>query len=99
MTDNLVIEGDAGTITVPGGTLTAVVTRAAEGVAGTRVRRRGASVEVAGSSAHVRLDLVVGYGTVLPEAGPAIQRSVTDALARMCGLTSTAVDLHVEDVE
>lgn len=99
MTDSLVIEGDAGTITVPGGTLTAVVTRAAEGIPGTRVRRRGAAVDVAGGTARVRLDLTVRYGSVLPDVGPQIQRVVADALTQMCGVTTSAVDLHVEELE
>lgn len=99
MTDSLVIEDDAGTITIPGATLTAVATRAAEGVAGTRVRRRGASVDVAGEAVHVRLDLTVRYGSVLPDVGPQVQRAVADALAQMCGVHATAVDLHVEDIE
>lgn len=99
MTDSLVIEGDAGTITVPGGTLISVVTRAAEGIAGTRVRRRGATVDVAAGTARVRLDVTLRYGTVVPDGAPQVQRAVADALAQMCGLHAGAVDLHVEELE
>jgi uncharacterized alkaline shock family protein YloU len=99
MTDSLVIDGDAGTITIPGGTLVSVVTRAAESIAGTRVRRRGATVDVAAGSARVRLDLTMRYGAVLPDVGPQVQRVVADALAQMCGVTTSAVDLHVEELE
>jgi uncharacterized alkaline shock family protein YloU len=99
MTDSFAIEGDAGTITVPGGTLTSVVTRAAEAVDGARIRRRGVNVVVAEGSARVRIDLSFRYGVVLPQAGAEVQRVVADALAQMFGLETTAVDLHVEELE
>lgn len=99
MSDNHVIEGDHGTITVPGGTLAALVTRAAQSVDGAKVRRRGVDLKLAGDEARIRLELNVRYGAVLPEVGRDVQDAVAGALARMCGIEAATVSLHVEELE
>jgi len=98
---SLVIEGDAGTITVPSATLTSLVTLAVEGVDGARVRRgrSHAEVEIADGRARVTLELVARYGEILPQLARQVQEQVTDVLATMCGLVVETVDVEVEEVE
>jgi uncharacterized alkaline shock family protein YloU len=98
---SLVIEGEAGTSTVPSATLTSLVTLAVEGVDGARVRRgrRHAEVEIADGRARVTLELAARYGEILPQLARQVQEQVTDVLATMCGLVVEAVDVEVEEVE
>jgi uncharacterized alkaline shock family protein YloU len=83
------------------GAMTQIVVRAAEGVEGARVRRRRGKVAVAigEGRARVDLELAVEYGRVLPDVARDVQREVTDALTRMCGVTVDAVDVSVEELE
>lgn len=99
MSDSHVIDGDIGTIHVPSGTLAALVTRAAESVAGAKVRRRGVDVKLSDGAARVRIELNARHGLVLPELGRDVQAAIARALSTMCGLAATAVDLHVEELE
>jgi uncharacterized alkaline shock family protein YloU len=83
------------------GAMTQIVVRAAEGVEGARVRRRRrkVAVEIGEGHARVDLELAVEYGRVLPDVARDVQREVTDALTRMCGVTVDAVDVSVEELE
>ena len=101
MSDGLTIPSDDGTISVAPAALSAVVVRAAESVDGVRVRRpkRGVEVEIAGETARVELELAARYGVVLPDAAQDAQQRVSDALARMCGLATSTVDVNFEELE
>ena len=101
MSDGLTIPSDDGTITVTPAALSAVVARAAESVDGVRVRRpkRGVEIEIAGETARVELELAARYGVVLPDAAQDAQQRVSDALARMCGLATSTVDVNFEELE
>ena len=101
MSDGLTIPSDGGTISVTPAALSAVVVRAAESVDGVRVRRpkRGVEVEIAGETVRVELELAALYGIVLPDAAQDAQERVSDALARMCGLATSTVDVNFEELE
>jgi uncharacterized alkaline shock family protein YloU len=88
-------------IKVTDGAMTQIVVRAVEGVEGARLRRARRKVEVSieDGRARVDLELAVAYGKVLPDVARDVQREVADALARMCGLTTDAVDVSVEELE
>jgi uncharacterized alkaline shock family protein YloU len=101
MSDGLTIPTDDGTISVTPAALSAVVVRAAESVDGVRVRRpkRGVEVEIAGETARVELELAARYGVVLPDAAQDAQQRVSNALAGMCGLATSTVDVNFEELE
>jgi uncharacterized alkaline shock family protein YloU len=98
---DLVIRGDAGTITVPAGVIARIVRRAAHGVDGARVRRprRGLEVELDAGRAAISLELAVRYGTVLPDLAREVQARVSDALRTMCGLDVERVELAIEELD
>jgi uncharacterized alkaline shock family protein YloU len=98
---SFVLTEPRGTITVTHAVLAGLVTRAAEGVAGARVRRgrRRLDVAVSDGTAHVRLELTAPYGAVLPELARAVQERVAEALTTMCRVELEAVDVSVEEVE
>jgi uncharacterized alkaline shock family protein YloU len=98
---NYVVREAAGTITVTPAALTQLVVHAAEAVGGARVRRgrRHLEIEIEDGKAHVELELSARYGAVLPEVARDVQERVADALATMCGVDVTAVDVSVEEVE
>jgi uncharacterized alkaline shock family protein YloU len=81
--------------------VTQIVVRAAEAVEGARVRRprRHLDVEIDGDSARVALELTVTFGKVLPEVARDVQERVASALGTMCGVTVTAVDVSVEELD
>ena len=101
MSDALTIPSDSGTISVTAAALSSVDVRAAESVHGVRVRRpkRGVEVEIAGETARVELELAARYGVVLPDAAQNAQQRVSDALARMCGLATSTIDVNFEELE
>ena len=101
MSDALTIPSDEGTITVTPAALSALVVRAAESVDGVRVRRpkRDVEIEITGEGPRVALDLAARYGLVLPDAAHETQQHVSDALARMCGLAASAVDVNFEELD
>jgi uncharacterized alkaline shock family protein YloU len=80
--------------------VTQIVVRAAEEVAGARVRRprRHLVVEIDDGSARVALELTVAYGKVVPEVARAVQEHVAAALGTMCAVTVTGVDVSVEEL-
>lgn len=80
---SLVIDHDAGSITVPDSTLLAIAVMAAERVDGIRVLRR-ATVDL--DEQVVRLPVSVRRGEPLLAAGRAAQDAVGSALETMCGL-------------
>jgi uncharacterized alkaline shock family protein YloU len=100
MSEQLVLNEPAGTISVPAATLTGIVAQAAELVDGARVRRprRGIDVDVNGSRANVTVRLAARYGAVLPQLGEGVQEQVAEALERMCGLRVRAVDVAIEEL-
>jgi uncharacterized alkaline shock family protein YloU len=99
MSDAYVLPGPGGSITVSRGALALIVRRAAESVAGARVRgRRGLELRVDGGSAQVELALAAPYGVVLPGLARAVQERVAAALATMCALTAS-VDVAVEELD
>jgi uncharacterized alkaline shock family protein YloU len=101
MTDAHVIESSAGTITVPPAVLTRIVVGAAAGVPAARARRprRGVELDVDGGRVRVALELAVGFGEVVPDVAAGVQRRVAEALATMCELEVTAVDVAVEELD
>jgi uncharacterized alkaline shock family protein YloU len=80
--------------------LTQIVVRAAEQVAGVRVRRprRHLEVEIAEGRARVELELAVVYGKLLHEVAAEVQEHVAQAVGTMCGVDVTAVDVSVEEL-
>jgi uncharacterized alkaline shock family protein YloU len=100
MSDQLLLTGPEGTISVPAATLARIVVRAAELAEGARVRRprRGVDVDVSGESANVTLRLEARYGTVLPALARTVQQEVAGALEQMCGLEVTTVDVSIEEL-
>jgi uncharacterized alkaline shock family protein YloU len=99
--DGHTIPGGTGSIRIEGSALAGLVVTAAELVDGARVRRprRGVEVEIEDGRARVELELAARYGSVLPELGEAVQRSVADALARASGLSVTSVDVAILELE
>ena len=69
MSDDRVLEGEGGSITISAGALEQVVRQAAESVDGARVPRprRGLELEVDGDAARVELDLAARNGLVLTD--------------------------------
>ncbi|MFI6536253.1 Asp23/Gls24 family envelope stress response protein [Nonomuraea sp. NPDC050547] len=59
---------------------------------------QGVSVEVGERQAAVDLDLVVEYGTAIPDLAGAVRKNVVSAVERMCGLEVTEVNIKVDDV-
>jgi uncharacterized alkaline shock family protein YloU len=98
-----VVPEAAGTITVTPPALAGLVIQAAEAVDGVQVRRGrrrlDVDVDVALGEASVRLELTARYGLVLPEAAREVQKRVADALATMCAVRVSGVDVSVEEVE
>lgn len=96
-----VIDEGVGTITVTPATLAELVVKAAETVDGARVRRgrRRLDIDLSSGDARVRLELVARYGVVLPAIAREVQAKVSEALATMCAVPVTAVDVAVEEVE
>jgi uncharacterized alkaline shock family protein YloU len=96
-----VVQEPGGTITVTPAALTQLVVQAAETVEGARVRRgrRHLEIEIADGKARVELELTARYGAVLPDVAEEVQACVADALATMCGVDVTQVDVSVEGVE
>ena len=90
----------AGTIRIEGVALAGLVVAAAELVDGARVRRpkRGLDLQIEDGRARVELELAARYGTVLPELGQAVQRSVAEALERAASLQAT-VDVSIEELD
>jgi len=80
--------------------VTQIVVRAAEGAEGARVRRpkRHLDVQIDDGGASVDLELAVDYGRVLPDVVREVQERVAAALATMCGVTVTAVNVSVEEL-
>ena len=90
---------EAGTVTVTDDVLQQIVVLAAEAGGGVRVRRRHTEIAVDRSGARVVLSLDVEYGRVLPDVARAVQTQVVSALGSMCGVTVTAVDVTVEELD
>jgi len=80
---NLVLDTDAGTITVPSSTLLSIAVTAAERVEGIHVLRRR-SVEL--GEPLVRLSVSARRGEPLLELGRAAQDEVASSLRAMCAL-------------
>jgi len=59
---------------------------------------QGVSVEVGERQAAVDLDLVVEYGSAIPEVSAAVRANVTSAIERMTGLEVTEVNIRIDDV-
>jgi uncharacterized alkaline shock family protein YloU len=81
--------------------VTQIIVKAAEVVEGARVRRprRHLDVEIDAGSARVELELTVAYGKVLPDVARDVQERVAAALGTMCGVTVTAVNVSVEELD
>jgi uncharacterized alkaline shock family protein YloU len=95
----LTVVDEGGTVIVTDAALQQIVLQAAEAVEGARVRRRNAEIAVDRSGARVMLSLGVSYGRVLPDVARAVQEQVSSALGSMCGVTVTAVDVTVEELD
>jgi uncharacterized alkaline shock family protein YloU len=97
---SFVLDEPNGTITVTASTLAAIITRAAESVDGTHVRRgrRRLDVDFGDRRARVRLELSARYGLVLPQLAREVQERVSTVLSTMFDVTVEAVDVSVEEV-
>ena len=96
-----VLDEPGGTITVTAPVLADLVTQAAEGVDGARVRRgrRRPEIEVGADGWRVHLELAARYGVVLPDVARRVQEQVAEALTTMCKVTVETIDVSVEEVE
>ena len=90
----LVHQGPNGTVSIPETVLAEIAARAAESVAGVRVRRKR-TVDV--EARLVRLEIDAPRTAPLTETGEAVQDAVATALERMCGLAAR-VDVAVEEL-
>jgi uncharacterized alkaline shock family protein YloU len=90
---SFIVEGESGTITVPGAVLAGIAERAAETVDGVHVRRRRADVE----TRTVTLGLTSRRGEPLTSVGERVQEQVVAAFLTMCGLAVT-VDVAIEEL-
>ena len=99
--DGHTIEGGGGSIRISGEALAGLVVAASEQVDGARIRRprRDLDVVVKDGRAQVTLVLAARYGTVLPELGTAVQRSVSEALQASTGLEVDGVDVAIEELD
>jgi uncharacterized alkaline shock family protein YloU len=59
---------------------------------------QGVAVEVGETQAAIDLDLVVEYGTAIPDLAGAVRKNVVSAVERMCGLEVTEVNIKIDDV-
>ena len=101
MSNEHVVDAEAGKITISADALEQIVIRAAEAAGGARVRRprRGLEVDVRDGRAAVELELAARFGAVLPELARDVQQRIADALATMCGLGVTSIDVSIEELE
>jgi uncharacterized alkaline shock family protein YloU len=90
----LVHQSANGTVTIPEPVLVEIAARAAESVAGVRVRRKRV-VDV--DAKLVRLEIDAPRTAPLVETGAAVQDAVATALVDMCGLAAR-VDVAVEEL-
>jgi uncharacterized alkaline shock family protein YloU len=93
------IVSDEGTVTVTDAALAQIVHSAAEQVDGVRVRRRQTAIVMEEEGARIELVLAVAFGRILPDAARAVQERVSSALGTMCGVTVSAVDVIVEELD
>jgi uncharacterized alkaline shock family protein YloU len=99
VSDELVLEEPAGTVSVPAAALDRIVSRAAERVDGARARRRrGVEIALDGGTATVSLQLAARYGVVLPQLVERVQAEVREVLETMFGLDVKRVDVTVEEL-
>ena len=91
----LVVEGAAGTISIPDSVLVAIAVRAAEGVEGLRVRRRR-TIDL--DARVVRLAVAARRGDEpLADLGRRVQEEVVRALKATCGL-DVKVDVAIGEL-
>ena len=97
--DHLVVDEPLGRVELTGPALASLVVRAAESVPGVRIRRprRGLTVAIDGSSAHVTVAMTGPLDGTLTEVGESAQHAVADAVRVMTGLTVT-VDVTFEEL-
>jgi hypothetical protein len=91
---SLVIDGEAGSITVPDSTLLAIAVTAAQRVEGIQVLRR-ASIDL--DERVVRLPVSARRGEPLLELGRAAQDEVARSLESMCGI-SPRIELTIAEL-
>jgi uncharacterized alkaline shock family protein YloU len=98
--DDFAIETPTGRIAVTGAALSTHVVRAAETVAGVRVRRprRGLKIVIGDGGVHVDVRLNVVAGAQLPVVGDDVQQAISAALGRATGQTVT-VDVVIEEID
>ncbi len=95
----VLVSGEGGSVRVSEAALVQLVDGAVAAVEGARLRkRRRLSLELADGHARAELEVAVAYGSVLPEMARAVQASVREALARMCGVEVDAVDVAVVEL-
>ena len=95
----VLVSGEGGSVRVSEAALVQLVDGAVAAVEGARLRkRRRLSLELDDGHARAELEVAVAYGSVLPEMARAVQASVREALARMCGVEVDAVDVAVVEL-
>ena len=97
--DHLAVDGPHGRIELTGAALASLVVRAAESVPGVRIRRprRGITVAIDGSSAHVAVAMTGPLDGILTVVGESAQRAIADVVGGMTDLT-VSVDVTFEEL-
>jgi uncharacterized alkaline shock family protein YloU len=90
----LVLATEGGTVAVPNAVLVGIAVRAAEGVAGIRVRRRR-TIDL--DTRVVRLSVAAERGEPLVGLAERAQEQVAATLKTMCGIDAT-VDIRVREL-
>jgi len=67
------------------------------GVTGPGVTQ-GVSVEVGERQAAVDLDLIIEYGSSIPDVAAGVRRNIIHAVEKMCGLDVVEVNITIDDV-
>ena len=66
-------------------------------VDGTRPKHPGVKIATDGDTVSVELHLALDWGTNAPAVGSAVQERVAEYLARMTDLTTSSVDVGVDE--
>jgi uncharacterized alkaline shock family protein YloU len=59
---------------------------------------QGVTVEVGERQAAVDLDLIIEYGSSIPDVAAGVRRNVVHAVEKMCGLDVVEVNITIDDV-
>ncbi len=69
-----------------------------EVLSGKRNKAKGIKVDIDGNKAIIDVNIIVEYGTRIPDVAFEIQKRVKKAVENMTGFTTTEVNVHVQGV-